>query len=873
MSRDTASRQAVDTVVAPDSVRPGATALTTLRLRPSRPDGAFRRRDEPMCVGLPMPRGRVTDADTIGLAAHGREPAAVQRTVLERWGDGSIRWVLLEFLAQTDDSGSAEYAVMAFAGPAAPPPSTLRIRTEADGITVASRAVTATCRSSGVHLRRAPDGPAECQLTVTIEAAAGHTLEAHFDEIDVERSGPLAAQLRLSARLTRPDSRPLHLVLRIGLHDGSAAVTASVAVHNPSRAAHPGGIWELGDTGSLLFSDLSVRLTRAAGSAGGASVSEEPGAAWIRSTGALRIHQDSSGGPHWDSPAHITRDGTLGVLFPGYELSVDETTRRGRRATPIVTLEGSPALAVTMAHFWENCPKAIDADGTSIALRLFPGRARSVYELQGGERKRHDFAVAIGDAAVAAEALGWARSPLVASAPFEWYRDCAVLPFLTAPGADPPSDALVQAAVDGPEAFSEKRERADEYGWRHYGDLYADHEAVNASGPFVSHYNNQYDPIAGAARQFFRTGDPRWYAVMAPLARHVADIDIYHTQEDKAAYNGGLFWHTFHYVDAGRSTHRSYPSAPTVNGGGPSCEHDYAEGLALHYLLTGDPDSRATVLELANWVVAMDDGRRTPFAWLDRGATGAASATVTPGYHGPGRGAGNSILTLLTAARVSGERSFLDKAEALIARCIHPADDPAAHQLLDAERRWSYTVFLQVLGRYLAHKSDRLEHDAQYAYAFESLLTYARWMARHEVPYLDRPEGLEYPTETWAAQDLRKAEVFVLAWLGTTGAEREQMRERAHFFFDQAVATLAGLPTRALTRPLVLLMAYTGSVPWMRVHPDAAWPAPPPALAASARARRRAPFVPQRERALRRAMVIAGAVGLVIGSVVIWVAA
>ena len=32
-----------------------------------------------------------------------------------------------------------------------------------------------------------------------------------------------------------------------------------------------------------------------------------------------------------------------------------------------------------------------------------------------------------------------------------------------------------------------------------------------------------------------------------------------------------------------------------------------------------------------------------------------------------------------------------------------------------------------------------------YAYARASLLHYARWMADHEVPYLSRPERLEYP--------------------------------------------------------------------------------------------------------------------------------
>ena len=50
-----------------------------------------------------------------------------------------------------------------------------------------------------------------------------------------------------------------------------------------------------------------------------------------------------------------------------------------------------------------------------------------------------------------------------------------------------------------------------------------------------------------------------------------------------------------------------------------------------------------------------------------------------------------------------------------------------------------------------------------YAYARASLLHYARWMAEHEYPYLDKPEILEYPTETWAAQDMRKSEIFKYA--------------------------------------------------------------------------------------------------------------
>ncbi len=62
-----------------------------------------------------------------------------------------------------------------------------------------------------------------------------------------------------------------------------------------------------------------------------------------------------------------------------------------------------------------------------------------------------------------------------------------------------------------------------------------------------------------------------------------------------------------------------------------------------------------------------------------------------------------------------------------------------------------------------------------YAYARASLLHYARWMAEHEYPYLEKPEILEYPTETWAAQDMRKSEIFDYAARHTTGAERRAL--------------------------------------------------------------------------------------------------
>jgi hypothetical protein len=347
---------------------------------------------------------------------------------------------------------------------------------------------------------------------------------------------------------------------------------------------------------------------------------------------------------------------------------------------------------------------------------------------------------------------------------------------------------------------------------------------------------------------------------MADLAAHVRDIDIYHTEQDKAAYNGGLFWHTLHYADAGTATHRTYPVGS--GGGGPSAEHNYNLGLMLHYFLTGEPASCRAAIGLADWVLRMDDGRRTVFRWLAAGPTGLSSQSGSAWYHGPGRGAANSILACLVAHRLTGDSTFAAKADELIRRCIHPADDIEAARLLDVEQRWFYTIFLQVIGIYLHVKAERGEVDHMFAYAQKSLLHYAQWMTSHERPYLDRREVLEFPTETWPAQDLRKAEVFLWAASHASAADRVRFLERARFFRDSSLETLAGMPTRRFTRPTVLVMANGFRLGW--ADRGDAMGAPAHAGGEAPSAWGPVQFEPQKAVAARRFVWLAGAAGLAV---------
>ena len=761
----------------------------------------------PTSVSVPLPAGAVHNAEGSVVQADKLE-LPVQTKPIAFWPNGSIRWLTASFIVPENE----------------PQLSFLHIKpnTEQRPLPVKS--------TPGAHDTHVAMGHTAWNLELIVDGRA-LTLRP---VAQVTSTGLIFEEVRVKG--VCDELNWLEWEVNGRCWQEKQLVNLSVGLRNTQPATHKGGLWDLGDKNSLNFDRFS--LSTSAGT---------PKTIWLHdgereySGAEIQIHQESSGGTNWRSQVHVDRCGDIPMRYCGFETIVDGSTTRGTRAMPTLRFENSnDCLEVTYPFFWENFPSAIHG-GTDVRIDFFPLVAGNPHELQPGEQKTHELIISSNQER-------WytrhgLRPPIVRVADGSISRALAIPTPCRQENNSNLLKTFVARALDGPRSFLAKREQVDEYGWRHFGDIYADHEELHFAGDtLVSHYNNQYDVLLGMLVQWLQSGDTRWFDLAKELADHVVDIDIYHTKHDRPAYNGGLFWHTDHYKSCSNATHRTYSRKNAKNrtyGGGPACEHNYTTGLLCLYFLTGKCKYGNAVRSLANWVLAMDDGSITRWAGLTSVSTGLASQCYSPDFHGPSRGSGNSISALVDGWLLTSERKYLDFAESLIRRAVHPDDNINDLDLLDVERRWSYTVFLVNLGRYLQLKETTGERDDMYLYALFSLREYGRWMLKHERPYLDHPEDLEFPTETWAAQDLRKANALRLAAVYDT-EYRDALLAKANEITDAATEYLNSFPRPDTTRSIAIILMESARDDVLACHRPAddiyAWPKWPS----------RPDFVPQR---------------------------
>jgi len=778
------------------------------------------RHDEPIAAGVPLPMGAVGDAGKLALVGGDGEAVPADFTVLQNWGDGSVKWVLCDWLATLGAGESATYRLRDDVEPAAPQKA-LYVDNDTNEVTIDTGVLRFILNKHGfdgfAKAWMSPDRKG--RLSPTSHVIAGHrdtgglvamgadgkTVYAsrwgRVRSVEVERQGKLHVTLCVKGDMrSRDGERFLDYAMHISAQAGSSRVRIVCTVHNPRPCGRINGDrWVLGQSGSALFESLDFVIPVETQGLQRVTLEAEPGRMWDRlpDPNEVVIYQDSSGGENWFHRTHVNRDNRIPLQYRGWRASCEETRiGEGLRAEPWLDLSDMRwGVAVAVPKFWQNFPKALGVKDGDIRVGLWPGEFADLHELQGGEQKTHEWTVyfhhrgktRFGVMPHARSVMPAVHKPLQAWAPSEWYFSTGA--FEPHVPYDPQRfrayEALVQGGVTAePTNLFTHREEADEYGWRHYGDTWARNERDKTGGPHdgldvVSHYNHEYDHGYWMTVQCLRTVDsggqlwPAWWELGRSGLWHEADIDLYHCKDDLTeVYNGGKFTHQAHGVDAGRSTHRGSPRDELwglldwawKRGSSPESGHFNTRGIVYMYLLTGDRHLLDASWELAELVTFKIEKNRF--------------AQITT----PGRNAGHNLQILTDAYMLSGDDRYLLAADKLISSC-------RPERVMGRGRGryrpdWGTAIYIQALDRHI--QMLKKENGVDHKEGIETVLGYAGAVLDREYGQ----DGLNWEDRRWRGWPTRLADMMMI------GSYYEPDPARRQGYLDAAGAAFASVDRR-----------------------------------------------------------------------------
>ncbi|HTN34609.1 MAG TPA: hypothetical protein VL091_11440, partial [Marinobacter sp.] len=344
--------------------------------------------NEPVSLGIPLPKSTVPAIGSLSLM-DGNKPVKVQLSPLAHWPDGSLRWVHASFLANLAASSTKELILAKLDHPT-PNHSAPAYNQRPEGLTIPTLAGNVALRANSLAWHVTNNGTdTPWAITFSDETASPCTAKADADW-EITHQGDVFVAATLNGQWLTQNSKPLarfQCELRIFLETGQ--IQAEISTHNPKRARHPGGLWDLGDPGSIHFRELAIEATLPANSLAQVIPQATDNAPNLFPLAEFNLYQDSSGGENWQSRNHIDRNGEINTQFRGYRLSgTNGLLHEGERANPRIGIEyDSTQLDIAIPGFWENFPTSVRKEANTLTIGLFPRDAKNSYELQGGEQK------------------------------------------------------------------------------------------------------------------------------------------------------------------------------------------------------------------------------------------------------------------------------------------------------------------------------------------------------------------------------------------------------------------------------------------------------------------------------------------------------
>ena len=225
------------------------------------------RHGEPLTFGVPLPSGFAGDVQhwTVRVPAIARADP-VQTRVLDRWADGSPRWVLVDVQADVSSDGGGVNEYFIDCGPhskVATPRSVITIAESGGTIVVDTGATRFSLRAGGGFPFDAVEAGGSAVLDVpasglSITDAGGVVHRATITAVEVEERGVLRSVVRLTGTVPLAKAgQTLDLTARVHFFAGLPTVRLLVTLTNPNRADPSGRV--LGPGRSRLDPDQGCR--------------------------------------------------------------------------------------------------------------------------------------------------------------------------------------------------------------------------------------------------------------------------------------------------------------------------------------------------------------------------------------------------------------------------------------------------------------------------------------------------------------------------------------------------------------------------------------------------------------------------------------
>ena len=627
----------------------------------------------PITQGVPLPRSTLHDLDSVWVEDGDGQPVSAQFRTLGRWTDGSLKWVLTDFSARSDqDEGDVSYFFCYGQEPLQiSSDETIQIEEGEDRITVCtgplrfvvSRRQFSLIESAELghldagnafvpehkaHTRDADSGgEAWVRICESFDSTEGKrylygmggnclaSLAKDGFTVELEEVGPLRTVIKCSGAFEADipfhhyvGYRPFQLVTRIYAYAGQTHLRI---LHTVVMACNPRET-EVEEIALRVPVSLKnpVRFRAA---------SFRPVEDNLNPDEAVLLHQRSDNQ----------------FTLEGQRAGEQRIIAEGEQTEGWMTVEDDQVgVGVGLRYMPEEYPKALRATGTGKGIDVFLwkgvdgkrlslkryaedmswGEGEGVYADGTGTAKTSEFFVCfykVSDREGVPDRLrGLLMPPHVTIDP-EWMAQCKVTGGFAPVNADqfPESERMMSGFLDW---LTRNIHLGRWYGFFDWGDALVTWEQEANDWRFYGRWgwcNSEWDPRHGVWIQYLRTGRADYFQLGESMTRHSADVDTCHFHPFRPYMVGGCFRHsTDHFGDE------------------PCASHTFLDGWMDYYYLTGDLRTYEVLREAGEFFLR--------YRW-----------TEDPSYSFSLRSIANVLRGLLYLYEITGESRFMERAEAV----------------------------------------------------------------------------------------------------------------------------------------------------------------------------------------------------------------